>query len=191
MILSRLKHETKQYHDALENALLLGERVFSLAEYQAMLGRFWGLYRPIEAHLATFAQWSSYDFDLNQRMKTGLIERDLQAFGWTAPAITALPVCPFPPSLPDFHHAVGCLYVLEGATLGGQLIARQLHATLDLTSHHGAAFFTSYGAAVGPMWLGFRALVGAVAQSTAAEDAIVAGAIATFVAFEHWLGVVQ
>jgi heme oxygenase len=42
--------------------------------------------------------------------------------------------------------------VLEGATLGGQLIARHVIPLLGLAPDAGAAFFTSYGAEVGARW---------------------------------------
>jgi heme oxygenase len=87
--------------------------------------------------------------------------------------------------------ALGCLYVLEGATLGGQLIGRQVQRQLGLRSEHGCAFFAGYGAdQTGPMWKAFSEAVDAYGSAQpAAQGAIVAAACDTFLRFEHWIAV--
>ena len=51
--------------------------------------------------------------------------------------------------------ALGCLYVLEGATLGGVLIARHVRASLGFDGDAGSAFYLGYGPRTGAMWRGF------------------------------------
>ena len=50
---------------------------------------------------------------------------------------------------------IGCLYVLEGSTLGGQFILRALQERLGLSPDREARFFASYGKHVGSMWKSF------------------------------------
>ena len=82
--------------------------------------------------------------------------------------------------------ALGCLYVLEGATLGGQIISRQLEERLAIDAGHGGRFFASYGAAVGEMWQAFGEILVAHARGLECGDAIVASGCATFDAFGRW-----
>jgi heme oxygenase len=80
--------------------------------------------------------------------------------------------------------------VLEGATLGGQLILRHLQRHFAGIPAGGFAFFRAYGEDVGPMW---RAFGEALTRASSAEDSqlfkgrVVQGAKDTFDAFERWL----
>jgi heme oxygenase len=47
------------------------------------------------------------------------------------------------------------MYVVEGSTLGGRLIARQVERGLGLGSNNGCSYFQCYGEQVGPMWKAF------------------------------------
>lgn len=187
MIMSRLKVETQAYHERIEHDQLsrgLISAEVDLDYYTQVLAVYYGLYAPLEARLIGAAQWDSLGFDLTPRLKTPLLARDLACFGIAGERLRALPACPDLPRVADLPAAIGCLYVLEGATLGGQLISRHLAATLKIDPEHGAAFFSSYGPTVGPMWKAFRAFVEEYAPGS--EDAIVASACATFASLERW-----
>jgi heme oxygenase len=80
----------------------------------------------------------------------------------------------------------GGLYVTEGATLGGQIISRQLEQMLGLSARRGAAFFTSYGLQVGSMWRSFCATLQAHTPAEK-EDLVVDAAKQTFVCMHQWL----
>jgi heme oxygenase len=82
---------------------------------------------------------------------------------------------------------VGCLYVLEGATLGGQVIARRLQETLKIGPENGASFFHGYGRDAGHLWKSFRAALAAYASDRWRQEQIIAGARDTFTHFEDWL----
>ena len=45
------------------------------------------------------------------------------------------------PDLQGVQEALGCLYVVEGSTLGGQVIARHLRQTLGVDPRCGGSFF--------------------------------------------------
>jgi heme oxygenase len=184
MILTRLKHETAAAHRAIEHTVDLPSRLRSAGEYRRLLERFWGFYAPIEAQLAARPEWAQYDLDIHRRLKASALVCDLRALGLSASAIDRLPRCPSLPPLGSFAHALGCLYVLEGATLGGQIIAREARRTLGLTPDHGCAFFSSYGEHVGAMWGEFRVLL---VEMAAHETTILHSAHETFAAFERWL----
>ena len=127
-----------------------------------------------------------HGFDLQARLKTPLLNRDL---AWlTARCPVADAAVPPAPAVPDFSAAVGCLYVLEGAALGGQIIARHVGDTLGLSPAAGLAFYTSYGADRGRMWRGFRAAAESWADEGAVDpEAVIEAARSTFGLLDAWL----
>ena len=187
MILSRLKHETQASHQAIEARVDLLNHLGSLADYRRLLERFWGFYAPIEERVLASVDWPRYGVDIQRRMKAPALARDLVALGLSPDALARLPRCQALPAPESFPNHLGCLYVLEGATLGGQIIAREVRSRLGLAPEHGCAFFTSYGEQVGLMWREFRALLVEAAIDEPAEAAIVRGAHETFESFDRWL----
>lgn len=80
--------------------------------------------------------------------------------------------------------AFGAIYVMEGATLGGQVVARHVIPALGLTATAGCRYFAGYGGRTGERW---RDTANAIARYSAAADAadrIVQGAQDTFAQVE-------
>ena len=180
-------HGYEPEHHRLEDRLDLPHRLTTPRAYRALLARFYGYYAPLEALLGARGDWESVGLDFAPRRKVPALTRDLHALGLADDALAALPRCPRLPTLATFPQALGCLYVLEGATLGGQLIARQIGRTLAIDATSGGAFFRAYGDAVGPMWRAFGAAISTYPADPATAAAIVAAARATFNTLEHWL----
>ncbi len=169
----------------MERLLPVLDPGLSVEEYRRLLERLYGFHAPLEAHLAALSEWQEAGFPLGPRLKCPLLRRDLLGLGLSPIELSALAGCDALPQLDSFPRALGCLYVLEGATLGGQVISRHL-ARLDpeIAAHH--AFFRGYGARTGAMWLAFRALlVRSVPPTTETET--VEAARETFQAFERWM----
>lgn len=189
-MLDRLRRETRPHHDRLEaNPRLqrLHASDLSLGEYATLIRDQAAFYEPLETALAARPEWGTYGFDFQARLKTPLLERDLVYLS-SHIAVPTLVGAPDPPAVPDFSAAVGCLYVLEGATLGGQGIARDVHAALGLTPDTGLAFYTAYGDAHGRMWRAFRMVVEDWAAAGAVDpDAVVEGARSTFARLDAWM----
>lgn len=187
MILTRLKQETRAEHEAVEQTVDLLSRLGSAGDYRLLLERFLGFYAPMEAQLGALPVWDELAIPIADRMKVPALLCDLDALGMTPGEVAALPRCADLSVIEGAPHALGCLYVLEGATLGGQLIAREAQRALGLTPERGCAFFSSYGKDVGPMWREFRTWLVAAANDEAAEAAIIRGAHETFGSFGRWL----
>ncbi len=184
MILARLKHETKSDHDKVEAQLGLLTKPMNLHVYRGLLCKFWGFYEPVEAHIAQVSDWATLGFNFNERRKTPLLERDLAALEVRREALDGCQ-CGALPDLFDIPHALGCLYVLEGATLGGQVIIRYLKNQAG--GPYPTNFFASYGDDVGPKWKVFGDFLLNLAKERGGEDAIVQSARATFASLEAWL----
>jgi heme oxygenase len=187
IILQRLKRDTAHQHEQLERSVDLLARLSSREAYRAVLMQFYGLYAPIEAALDQVDGLALALGDLAARWKTGLIARDLAALDVSAGETRSLPCCTALPALPDVAHAFGCLYVMEGATLGRQVITRQIASEVGVLADGGGAFFQGYGPLTGPMWRSFGAGLAAYATTPEREAVIVASAQETFRAFERWL----
>src|SRR5262245_27999590 len=118
-ILTLLKTQTRPLHDGLEARVDIVRRLQSRGSYVNLLAAFYGYYEPLERALLRVAQLPTVIVDLAARRKVALLERDLAELD-VDPA--KLPQCDQLPALDSCGAAVGCLYVVEGATLGGQII---------------------------------------------------------------------
>ena len=185
-IMQRLKQETRPYHVALERQVDLTQLCSALDAYQQLLQRFYGFYLPVEQKLDQLP-WHTLGFDYPARRKRALLEQDLATLSNAAPSWHHLPCCTALPLLDTLPAALGCLYVLEGATLGGQIITRQVERTLGISPAQGSRFFHSYGDQVGPMWKEFGHFVTSYATTPAIENAMIASAGQTFQALQGWL----
>jgi len=160
---------------------------FSLADYWRLLARFYGYYVPLEARLVAWSRTEAQRINYAGRVKVPELERDLFALGETADAIAQSPRCAALPALATEAEGLGCLYVVEGSTLGGQVIKRQLQKSLGLSAGSGVAFFSGYGAETAARWKSFGCGLEEAAARLDQDDAIIAGANETFRTLGIWL----
>jgi len=192
VLMRRLRAHTATVHAATE-ALPLMRRVLtdhpSPAGYRGYLAAFHALYLAVEPALyaATPAQLLT---ELGIAPKLPALQQDLRALAATAGGAPPLP----PPGscqavralldLPDTTRgaaALGGLYVLEGATLGGQVIARHLRAHWPAGVTLPTAFLEFRLHHPGGGWRGFGvALARWTARHPGSERAILDGALGVF-----------
>jgi heme oxygenase len=182
-LLDRLKTETRPAHDRIEAAMDLDRHLATLAAYRSLLARLHGFHAPFEKEAGAALDDEAF---FGTRRKAGLLARDLASLGLSEAEIHALPRCRSLPPMRSPAEAYGAIYVVEGSTLGGAIIARQVEAALGFTSETGCAYFRAYGSALGPRWKAFQARLLAV-SSPARDDLIVASAARTFSAMQDWL----
>lgn len=191
-ILARLRLETRREHSAVERAVDLMGSTLTRAAYTQRLVQFYGFYAPLEAALQTHCAQgddrlhdaSAYPSMLFLRMnKTRLLWQDLRHLQIDT---DSLPLCRDLPSVQSWAQALGCLYVLEGATLGGRLITQHIQATLGIMPATGGSFFDGYAGDTARMWHAMRQILVRYAVDVQAENAMVASAISTFTRLQHW-----
>jgi heme oxygenase len=190
MILKRLKLATNASHTALESQLPLMKSDLSRDEYRQFVSRFFGFYAPLENQLLAAPFWQTLAFDYHARQKTPRLKQDLLSLGSSPESLAVTPQCTDLPEVTTPGHLLGCLYVIEGATLGGRVITRHLQNQLGLTPESGGAFFDGYGAETGSHWKAFCTMLSKNAGHLGDEgrhDAIVAGANRTFETLTNWL----
>ena len=176
-IMPRLKCETAQLHARIDATVesMLGD----ITGYQALLAGLYDAYFVIEHELAGHvAALARAGYKLAERTKLGWLEEDLKAFGSARRSANH-------PSyvLADSSIAFGAVYVIEGATLGGQVIARQVIPGLVLSPSRGCRFFSGYGADTGDRWRETRDSIAAHLASVDTPDsagAMIDGAKNTF-----------
>ncbi len=185
-LLPRLRRDTHASHTALESRIDLMNRVETAADYKKVLEAFYGLFSPFEnrisRHSSELAAWIP---DIEARRRSDALRRDLYVLGNASPEDLPTAAVPEYASLAE---QMGCLYVLEGSTLGGQVISRQIQQTLGFGPERGCEFFNSHGAATGEMWQRFRTGIESYAAAVPSEQAaVIQSAIRTFQVFDAWI----
>ena len=160
-------------------ALLDPGSLMAAGRYAAALGRLWGMYQPLEAEL----RWAPAARPAELR-KAGWLAADLAELGVGASQRAALPRCQALPPLDTDLQVLGCRYVLEGATMGGAVLVRQLRSAAPRLP---VRFFLSYGVRRGPRWQAVRGELCAAVRDDKDLAALVGGAQATFETFASWL----
>jgi heme oxygenase len=180
-----LRQATRCAHDRIERALPFFDSSLTRAHYLCVLQAFYGFYAPLEPLCALVAGPTAAALELETRTKVPLLAADLAVLGHSPGDIEALPSCRALPTVRLASQAVGVFYVLEGATLGGAIIARRLRDVLGIDAASGAAFFTCYGDRMREMWMRFAAHVDR--DPGLDLDTAIAAAIQTFETLERWL----
>lgn len=189
-ILERLKSESASHHDQVEanpyaKAIMAG--TIDLNGYKTYLELFYGYIAPLERLAYGSEALEKSGYDLEVRRKTPMLERDLDELGVGQQERESLPLCSELPDLSTPEKLLGCFYVIEGSTMGGQMITKKLSQSLGLKPAEGLAYFYSYGPDARIRWGEFRERLLEAGQSEAAQDEIVQSAIRTFELLEQWL----
>ena len=184
-LFDRLKRETQESHVDVERRVDLLNRVKNARSYRALLEQFYGVYCPLETEiLRSMSEIATWIPDIENRMRTASLRLDLRVLGNLFPE--TLPLAAIPP-LGSLPQRLGCLYVLEGSTLGGQTITREVSRQLPYSPENGCSFFSSHGADIGGMWRRFREAMESYAVAHSENhDIIIQSAIATFRGFAEW-----
>lgn len=179
-IMRALREHTAALHRSAEAAVAL-DRIEDRASYAALLARMYGFYAPFAAAIAQVPALPAV-LEWNRRGNLALLAADLAHLGVSPQALDHLQL-----AVPRSHaEAVGGLYVVEGATLGGRVICRMLAARAALADVP-RAFFAGYGADTGPRWRAFGDAAEALVVTPAEREQAQAYAAYLFAAFRDWM----
>lgn len=162
-------------HEYIEVLVDVKGRCRDLERYRDLIALMGGWWFALEDELATF-DWSVCGLDFEARRKGEKLRRDLRCLDVEA-------IAPPPEALPHLRclaDAFGSLYVMEGSTLGGQVIRRELAEILGVDEHSGAAFYAGYGSQTGPMWKRFLDALERWCSTPERRDAAARAAYDTF-----------
>lgn len=185
--LGELRAKTTPSHKALEAnpySVALMAHETTLENYATYLKKLYGFVKGYEEKV--FPVLAQYINDVDTRRKTALLESDLQALGFSSEQIAALPVYNYP-NPQSVAQAFGAMYVLEGSTLGGNIIYKRLNHLIQVDKDTNGKYFTAYGETSGLKWKTFvEAFANYVVDNNAQQETI-DSASATFSAMDKWL----
>jgi heme oxygenase len=181
MDLEQLRRETLAEHNAVEQSVPLMDGKLDADTYVSYLLKLHGMIAAWE-ELAPPSAPAWIRPLLAARKRGQLLILDLTWFGADASGEAR-------PRLPEMRDAAGLLgamYVMEGSTLGGQLIARHVERVLGLTAGQGNAYFRGHNERTGQLWKEF--CDGLRTKVPGSEtDAVIAAAKAMFRVFGSWM----
>lgn len=153
MVSEYLKQHTAEYHDAAEklfNSKKIFNKTFTLEDYKKIIGtNYLMLLHSEDQIFSSLSDQLAEKLNLENRKKLPLIEKDLASLALeNRTAVHNL-------EFTSENEALGALYVIEGSTLGGNVIAKQLSKTegFDEVTFN---FFGCYQENTGPMWKNFK-----------------------------------
>jgi heme oxygenase len=181
-ILQQLRAATKGFHNDAELALALPGSIATREAYVRLLGVLWSFYEPLEARLDSVAGLAAALPDWPARHKAHLLAADLNALGAEIPPADAATNAALA-HLATLRDALGALYVVEGATLGGAVVGPLINTALP-DANGAFAFYRCYGAQIGPRWREFILALSRESGADAEAGAeIVSAACLTFETF--------
>lgn len=189
MILEEIKKQTSENHHRLEQTNLLhpiATPSLTAEHYHKILRVFYGYFSPLEKEINKMELIRQYLPDVATRRKASMLKADLLNLNAIKPADT-LALCQELPEIRTSSQAFGCLYVLEGSTLGGRMIAKSLRKNLSLDHVYGASFFNGYGQETGSKWKTFQQALLNYSLNFSEDREVIKSANDTFHKFEVWI----
>lgn len=182
-LLRQLKEGTHALHLEAEHRVHILEPSATRDTYRQYLRKMLGFHAPLEEALAGSAALQAAGFDSAARRKAPLLVKDLRALGEAGEGAR----CTRLPDVATLPRALGCAYVLEGSTLGGQYLLRHLGAELSPLRGQATAFLECYGPRTGPLWKEFGRVLEQGLHTQADEQEAVSAARDTFACLAVWL----
>lgn len=178
-----MKDETADNHLQLEK-ILIGrlKNVQQTIDYIRILSGFYGFIKPLENQLSPYLT-EGWLPDFQNRRKSKLLLQDIQALGHEFSG----EICRTLPSINSVYTAAGALYVLEGSTLGGQIISKILQKKLAFPDGEGLHYFNGYGNETHSRWETFTTALNSLNLTETEQDTLVQSANDTFKAFGTYL----
>jgi heme oxygenase len=175
-----LKQQTEADHRSAEEELPLMQPNLNIATYVDCLSKWHGVIAAWEEQASSFAPDWLLPF-LIARRRRPLLALDLKWFG-----VVASHERRTLPGIGDLPSLLGAMYVIEGSSLGGQIIARHVETALMLRPGHGNSFFRGHGSQTGPLWKEFCEMMETRVPNDQA-DAVIASAKRMFATFRLWM----
>ena len=187
-LFSQLRTATAASHRRLDAEIDVCGNGLTLERYASLLVRFHGIFSALEPRLAAVHGLDALDLDLGLAhcSRTAWLSEDLEALDTSDRRFLDIAANSYPHLVTAVPEALGCLYVIEGAGLGGQVIVPCVQRQLGLTAAHGCRFFAGHGPATIERWQRLRAVADDHARRTNTHARIVQSAVDLFETFVNW-----
>lgn len=180
-----LKAATLKAHQNLERLPISSNMMLpdvTMAQYRHYLEVMYKMVYEVENRY--FPKLNTVFSDLPQRCKSALLYEDLRTIdGNLATAATEI----FGNNKKSLSFIAGIIYVIEGSTLGGRYILKNIESQLDFENKAATSFLAGYGPSTGSMWKKFMAELSEYEAVTQSATEIIAGAQYAFEAiYSHF-----
>ncbi len=187
-ILEQIRQETRGDHDALE-AVGLSEKIVdgSLTpdEYRKLIKVHYLVHRALEERLEQAGVGDLFpDLSYAERRKMPLIRKDLAELGISEEELDELQPAGSGPEIGLPFGLLGCMYVMEGATLGGMVIVKALRKNENLAGIDNFHYFGCYGGETGKQWKSFLTVLQQEGNKPEAQEQVVLAAKETYQVFK-------
>jgi heme oxygenase len=177
-----LKVKTAILHEGLEAVLIPHlQAIRAPQDYTNILAAFYGFIYPVEVLIHSQVDTTELN-DINERYKAPFIMDDLRSLNYD---MTLLCESNDLPQIQNVEQAFGALYVLEGSTLGGKIIANML-LKKEIGLQNDLRYFTAYGKETGPKWMQFQKRLNEFTHENQIQT-IITAANETFLKFKIWI----
>jgi len=183
MLSAQLKTFTGDAHASLEKKIIQKLKTISSSEdYYRILSLFYGYYFELEKLITAFLDTNILS-DFEQRRKSEALVQDIQSLSQPT---EHLALCADLPQIGNGFQALGAMYVLEGSTLGGQVISKMIADRVELPEN-GLSFFEGYGPHTHRMWASFIQKLNELQLNAEDQEQLLEAANNTFKKFENWV----
>ena len=187
-ILEQLRLETRGDHDALE-AIGLSEKIMDGSlqpdEYKRLIKVHYLVHRELEEQLEQAGVGNLFpDLNYGERKKMPLIRKDLQELGIKEEELATKEAAGSSPEIAIPFGLLGCMYVMEGATLGGMVIVKSLRKNEHLSGIDTFHYFGCYGGETGKQWKRFLEVLQLEGNKPEAKEQVVLAAKETYQFFK-------
>ncbi len=176
-VIRALREATATIHQRLHQHPItthLTKPSLQLKHYQLFLQAFECFHEVVENQIASLPSLYS------PVSRSLLLKNDLNSLNITS-RIPIRPELCLDNSEDDF---LGLMYVVEGASLGGQVMAKNVYQTLGFTASHGASFLNGKAEQTSFDWKHFLIML---EQHASDSEQCTKAALASFTSLENWL----
>lgn len=180
MLTTELKENTKKEHASLEKKLIsVLKDIKSSEDYLNVLQVFYAYYSGLENRINRILDRDLLP-DVHHRRKAEYLLNDIRHFDANPSLAESYDL----PEINSPYAALGSLYVMEGSTLGGQIISKMIMQKLGSSGEGGLSFFQGYGTDTHEMWEKFKSILDNLTLLPDQREELVTAARETFVRFE-------
>lgn len=185
-----LKTQTSPVHRDIEKNPMIRsifEPGFSVERYRHLLQALYLYYQPLEEQIDAYLKQSK-DLNLAYKNKSHLLEEDI--YGLTINennVFDTSEVTQLIPKLDSKEKLIGCIYVLEGAAMGGQIMYRRIQKKLGGQVASSTAFYGYPGTDLAIHWSAIKNFIDSNKIQPKKRVHVVDGAKEVFISLDRWL----
>ena len=181
MLSEKLKEQTGREHQMLEVKMIKQIKLITdINKYSEFLLLFYRFMNPLETQIDKQLD-PGFLSDYKLRRKSVLLVQDLSRLQSSAEIFSYDEVIFITNNL----EAIGALYVMEGSTLGGQIISKMINHQLGLEKIIPLDFFNGYKNDTILMWQNFKIAMDQLKLNESEENIIIRSANNTFKRFSN------